>query len=151
MNHALRTEYDDEQEMYSEMSALTCTDESRAIQSQAEEADINTIVRRFGITGHLPVVDRPMYAGDFSDVDDFQSAMNAVRRGEEAFMALPAEVRTEFRNDPQRYFEFCTEVDENGSLRNLERMRKMGLAVPAVEPEPEKVQKVEVVNPPKEE
>ena len=35
--------------------------------------------------------------------------MNAVRGAEESFMAMPAEVRSRFGNDPQAFVEFCSD------------------------------------------
>lgn len=111
-------------------SGLECKDESRAQQSSRDECDINTIVRRFGLTGELPQnVRAPVYA-DFEGIFDFQSAMNTVRAAEEAFMALPAEVRSRFANDPQKLVEFCS--DE----ANRAEAEKLGLVVPAPSPAP---------------
>lgn len=111
-------------------SAITCEDESLTVQSQAEEADINTIVRRFGITGHMPVGVRVPSYGDFEVVDDYRSALHALREAEESFAKMPADVRSRFDNDPGRFVEFCSDVD------NLAEMRKLGLAVPEVVSEP---------------
>lgn len=120
---------------------------SKTVQSQSEEADINTIVKRFGLTGKLPENVRVPEFADFEDVFDFQSAMNAVRLGQESFMRMPADIRNEFYNDPQRFVEFCTATNEDGTLQNLEEMRAMGLAVPKKDDIIPPVMKVEVVNP----
>ena len=45
-----------------------------AVQSQRDEADINTIVRRFGLSGELPQGVRAPTYGDFEDIVDFQAA-----------------------------------------------------------------------------
>lgn len=94
---------------------------SMAQQSFKEECDINTIVRRFGLTGELPENYRAPISGDFTDVHDFQSAMNAVRAAEEAFMLLPGEVRARFANDPQNLIAF---LDDEG---NRAEALKLGL------------------------
>lgn len=107
------------------LSAIDVFEASRTIQSDAEDADINVLVRRFGVTGQMPQNVRVPTFEDFGDeVFDFQSAMNAVRRAEESFNAMPADVRTRFNNDPQKFVEFCS--DE----KNLDEMRKLGLAIP---------------------
>lgn len=92
------------------------------IQSAKEECDINVIVKRFGVTGQVVAPARLPSYGDFDTVMDFQTAMNAVRAGEEAFMQLPAHVRKRFSNDPQAFLEFCADD------KNLPELRKMGLA-----------------------
>jgi len=121
----VRNEYNYDMDEASLESGLECKDESLAVQSQKDESDINVIVRRFGLSGELPQGVRAPTFGDFSDVVDFQTAMNAVRSAEESFMAMLAEVRSRFANDPQAFVEFCS--DE----ANLDEMRKLGLAVPA--------------------
>lgn len=75
-------------------------------QEFAADADINEIVRRFGLTGQLPDNVRVPQYGDFTGITDFESAMRAVRKAEEDFMELPAELRLRFNNDPQRLMEF---------------------------------------------
>lgn len=113
----------------SDAVVLTCLDESRAIQSQKDEADINTIVRNFGVTGQLPQGVRVPEYGDFeTEVTDYASAVAAIKAADASFMAMPAEVRARFENDPQQFLEFCSD------RANLEEMRKLGLAVPPPEP-----------------
>jgi phage internal scaffolding protein len=109
-------------------AGLKCVDRSLAQQSAADECDINTIVKRFHLTGQLPENVRVPSYSDFEGVFDFQSAMNAIVEAERSFMKMPADTRARFLNDPQRFVAFCS--DE----KNLEEMRKLGLAVPKEEP-----------------
>lgn len=97
---------------------------SLTVQSQKDEADINVLVKRFGVTGHLPQSVRAPSFGDFTGVNDFQSAMNAIREAQESFDAMPADVRARFHNDPQEFVEFCSDEE------NIDEMRKMGLTKP---------------------
>lgn len=69
-------------------------------QAHAKDCDINTIVKRFGITGELPQSARQPLVGDFTHITDFHSAMEAVRHAQAGFMDLPADVRAQFGNDP---------------------------------------------------
>lgn len=82
-------------------------DESPSLTQQSfkDECDINTIVRRFGLSGAMPEPLAPQY-GDFSDAVDFHSAMNAVRSASEGFMTLPADMRKRFDNDPANLIRF---------------------------------------------
>lgn len=111
-------------------SGCCCSDPSLAQQSALEESDINTIVRRFGLTGQLPVGMRaPTYA-DFGDqIFDFQSAMNAVRSAEESFNRLPAQVRSRFHNSPDEFVDFCSNEE------NRAEAEKLGLVVPKAVPD----------------
>lgn len=112
-------------------TALHCKDESLAIQSAAEDADINTIVRRFGLTGELPNDIKMPQSGDFAGVGDFQSAMNIVRAAEEEFMRVPAEIRARFSHDPQVFSEFFNDPS------NQEEAIRLGLATrKVVDPAP---------------
>jgi len=118
-------------------SGLVCEDESLALQSAKDESDINTIVRKFGLTGELPNDLKMPQSGDFTDVPDFHTAMNMVRSAQEEFLRVPAEIRARFSNDPQRLMAFL----EDDS--NRDEARKLGfLADPVKEPEPMRVQVV---------
>lgn len=117
----LRTPYNYDMDMISDETGLKCEDVSRAKQSFKEECDINTIIDRFGIGYEMPTgVKAPVY-GDFTEVCDFRSAMDAVLEAQKSFMALPAEVRSRFGNDPNGFVEFCSK-DEN-----YDEVEKLGL------------------------
>lgn len=120
----IRSQYNYDMNEASDESGLACTDLSLAKQSFAEEVDINTIVRRFGLSGELPSDVRMPTFGDFSDVVDFHSAMNAVARARESFDAMPADVRFRFDNDPQKFVSFCSDD------KNREEVEKLGLVSP---------------------
>lgn len=102
-------------------TGLSGFEKSLTQQHQKDEADINMIVKRFGLTGQLPSNIRMPSYGDFTDVIDYQSAMNAVKAAEESFMAMPAYVRNRFNNDPAKFVEFCS--DE----KNKDEAIKLGL------------------------
>src|SRR5215469_997100 len=74
--------------------------ESLTVQAHAEEADINVLMRHYGITGKLPENPRPPMWGDFTEITDYRSAFEAVRAAHEGFMEFPAELRAQFDNDP---------------------------------------------------
>ncbi|WNK13346.1 MAG: internal scaffolding protein [Microvirus sp.] len=103
-------------------SSLVCLDPTLTQQQFADDADINTIVRRFGLTGQLPTAGAMPTYGDFSDVVDYHTAVNSIRSATEAFMALPGHVRLEFGNDPQRFVEFCSDP------ANATKARILGLS-----------------------
>lgn len=110
-------------------------------QEFAAECDINTLMAQYEKTGVINHFNsgQPQYY-DFEAVPDLQQSLHIMRDATDAFMRLPAAVRKEFDNDPTLFVEFATDP------KNLEKMREFGLAAPA--PEPEKPQKVEIVNPP---
>lgn len=113
--------FNGDNDLVSRETGLYCQDESLAIQSAKDETDINTIVRRFGLTGELPGDFQMPQSGDFTNVLDFHSAMNLIRETQEEFLKVPAEIRARFNNDPQRFMNFV----EDGS--NYDEARKLGL------------------------
>lgn len=106
-------------------AGLVCDDPSLTVQSQMEDSDINVIVARFNLTGRMPDNMRVPDYVDYDGVFDFHSAQMAILRGQNEFMMMPADVRKEFDNDPQKFLEFCS-LEEN-----IPRMRELGLAIPA--------------------
>lgn len=92
-----------------DVPGLECRDESRTVQSQALDADINTIVKRYKLTGELPNP-RPRIplSQDFREADKFDlgSALRYVREAEAAFMRYPADVRAKFNNDVAAFCDF---------------------------------------------
>lgn len=119
----LRAEYNYDPDQASIDSGLKCDDESLAVQSQREDSDINTIVRRFGLTGELPNDLRMPQYGDFTDVPDYHEALNFVRRTEQEFLRVPADVRARFANDPQKFVDFFNDPS------NQDEAIRLGLAV----------------------
>lgn len=108
-------------EAASNESAVETVGPSLTQQSMAEDADINVIMDRFGLTGRMPENPRvPMY-GDFDTVFDYQSALNAVSDAYDSFMELPAKVRQRFDNNPQKLLEFLSHDD------NMEEAQRLGL------------------------
>lgn len=115
----------------SDASGLKCLDKSLTQQSFAEEVDINTIVRRFNLTGEVPEgYVAPSY-GDFTGITDYHSAMNAVAKAGEAFDELPAQIRARFHNDPQELLEFL------GNEENRAEAVKLGIVQEQAKPAPE--------------
>lgn len=97
--------------------------ESLTVQAHAEDADINVMLKRFGVLGRMPESVRVPEYGDFTQVGDFRSALHAVMDAQDEFMKLPPKLRAELNNDPQEFLKFVQDP------ANLDRMREMGLAV----------------------
>lgn len=119
----VRSPYNYDTDAVSNDTGLKCLDPSLTQQHFADECDINTIVNRFMKTGVLPdSVVMPSY-GDFSNVFDFQTAQNAIRKASENFFAMPAELRSRFQNSPQVFMEFFADP------ANQDEAIRLGLAV----------------------
>ena len=117
----LRSSFNYDRDAVSNETALECLDESKAIQSAEEESNINTIVRRFGISGELPNQVAMPQSGDFTNIPDFHTAMNLVRKAQEEFVRVPAEIRARFNNDPGRFMDFFDDP------ANYDEALKLGL------------------------
>lgn len=125
----VRSAYNYDTRAASAACALVCPEPTRTQIHQAAEADINTIVRNFGVTGKLPVVPVPPSYGDFDlGVHDYRSALDLIRAADDSFKKLDAEVRKRFDHDPAKFLEFCSDPN------NIAEMRKMGLALPSEDP-----------------
>lgn len=103
-------------------------------QAFADETNINKIVAGFEKTGminHLSKAE-PFY-GDVSGLVDYQESLNVVMRAEELFNSMSADIRSRFQNDPAEMIEFLNDP------ANQDEAIKLGMLVPRVEPEPQKV------------
>ena len=119
----IRSAFNFDPDSFSRLNSVINTEDSLAQQSFKEECDINVILRRFAVTGQLPDNVRvPQYA-EFEEAFDFMSCMNVIRAGEEAFAAMPSDVRERFANDPARFIAFANNKD------NYDEALKMGLVV----------------------
>lgn len=91
-------------------------------QAMRDECDINNIVALAARTGFLPNHGETPVFGDFTQVADYRDALQTVINAQEAFQGLPATVRDQFANDPERFLEFAT------NPANAQAMVDMGLA-----------------------
>lgn len=108
-------------------------DPSLTRQEFKDECDLGKIIARFSATPEgleqLQMA-RSFVESRFEDVSgitDYQSALNAVKAADEAFLRLPPLVRTKFDNDPAKFLDF---VDDP---KNIDELRSLGLASPKVE------------------
>lgn len=118
----VRNPYNYDVDKASAESALLCEDKSLTVQSEAEDADINTIVKRFGLTGELPQNVRVPLPEDFVQTSDYHTALNQLIAADEAFMQFPAEVRARFKHDPAELIAFVADD------KNYEEAVKLGIA-----------------------
>lgn len=117
-------------ENHNDLGAIECLDPSLTVQADAVDADINTIVKRFGLTGELPYGVRvPEYA-DYSDIpSDYQSALQFISDADASFMEFPATVRSRFDNDTAKFLDFVSNPS------NVDEAIALGLATkPQAEP-----------------
>lgn len=126
----VRNAFNYDSDKVSDQTGLKCMDDSMTSQADAEDTDINVLVKRFGLTGEMPVLNRLPISADFVPTMDYHSALNQLQEADDIFMELPAEVRKRFDHDPGAFVNFCS--DE----KNREELVKMGLVVEKPKNEP---------------
>lgn len=91
----------------------------RTKQSQKDECDINKLLERSAKHGALSHLEKyqPFY-GDFSGYD-FETHIKNIARGNTIFEELPAEVKKEFDQSAQKFFEFVTKPENADKLPQL--------------------------------
>lgn len=88
--------------------------EAMTKQSFKDECDINVLMKKFerdGLMSHVSTVEGRY--GDFGDGSDFHDAMNIVRRAQEMFETVPANLRAEFGNDPGAFLDFVVNAEDD--------------------------------------
>lgn len=110
------------------------------------ESDVNRLVERFRDSGSFydPLTtvksgaNKPFF-GDFTDIPDYQTALNTVIAAEQHFAALPSKVRERFKNDPSELVAFVR--DE----KNRDEAIELGLLPkPVKTPSPSSEEKPDV-------
>ncbi len=95
------------------------TPHGRTKQSQAAECDINKLLERAARDGSLSHLDE--FGGTYGSFEgyDFEKHVTKIAEGQSIFENLPAEIKREFAQSPQRFFEYVTNPD------NLERLPEL--------------------------
>lgn len=120
----IRTIYDPPERRYTHPVGV-----SKTRQEFLSSCDINSTMKRFSVTGYLPVnAGSPRFV-DNTTVTDYQEAQMLLMNAQESFDALPALLRKRFGNDPEKLVLFLS--DE----KNLDEAIKLGLVQPPVLPE----------------
>lgn len=105
--------------------------ESRTKQAHKDETDINRIMQKYQKTGLLDHVNKYQGEyGDFSEVTDFQSALNKIHESQEMFGTLPSSIRKQFDNDPGKFLNFVEDPN------NFDAAVDLGLFTPLEPAEP---------------
>ena len=106
--------------------------ESLTQQQFTKDADVNEIVRRFGLdeTAVPPEVFDPRYYGDTTGLPDLRTILEIDRDAEAKFLALPAKLRERFQNNPAKFHAWVSDPE------NLEESCRLGLLKKPPAPEP---------------
>lgn len=99
-------------------------------QSFLDECDINQIMKRWQRNHDLTHVNAqtPLY-GDFSNAEDYLSALERVRQADAAFQTLPARLRAHVDNDAGKFLDYALDPD-------LDQVEAEALGMTFAEPTP---------------
>jgi len=118
-----RAQYDERPNLASDLSFVG--DKGVTKQSDLKDTDINVLFKKLERTGQLPdVIAKNGSYGDFSNVPDYQEAVNIVNHANEQFSLLDVTIRNRFENDPVKFLGFVSDPN------NIDEIEKMGLLKP---------------------
>lgn len=86
-----------------------------------DQTDINYMLKRFKVTGQIPVNKNMPQYGDVSGLKSFHDAHEVVQGAYDSFETLPAQIRKRFDNDPLSIIDFLD------NPLNLEESYELGL------------------------
>lgn len=95
----------------------TTTKPSRTQQHLTTEVNIKDIIKRYKKTGHLPP-QKPSFYGDFTDLD-YHEMSNKIALAQQAFEAIPSDLRSRFGNDPARLLKFLSDSSNHDEAIKL--------------------------------
>ena len=124
----VRSPYNYDHMKASIQSGLVCESLSLTQQQFKDDADINTILKRFNVTGVLMAPSRQPQFGDFTGPNDYKEALDLIHEADRSFYELPAALRDRFKNDPVEFLDFIS--DDNNRSEAIE----LGLIPPPAAP-----------------
>jgi len=92
-------------------------------QQFKDDADINSIMRKFQQTGIITHVSNHQPQYGFADSTTLHDAMNVIRTAETMFADLPSSIRNKFENSPSAFLDFVQDAD------NYEEAIELGLSL----------------------
>lgn len=101
---------------------IVCKDEHLTVQSHKDQADINRVLDRAKHGASLShLLNYGGRYGDFSDFDSntFEDMQNRLSEARTIFYDLPAELRSEFGNDPGAFFSFVNNPENKDRLEEI--------------------------------
>ncbi len=97
--------------------------EKRAKQEFKQDADINSIMKKFQKTGAIDHVSKHQPQYGFASGQTLHEALSTVATAQSMFEELPSSLRVKFNNRPQEFLEFIQNPDNN------DEAIKLGLAL----------------------
>jgi len=106
----------------SDRTATFCAEPSLTKQEFAEEADINTILKRFLKTGEPPPMALPEHFVDTTTKLTHHEMQTRLAEANAMFYTLNAQIRAEHQNDPTQWADAVTQAVTQGDGDALDRL-----------------------------
>lgn len=126
-----------------ETEGICFVEPSMTQQHFKDECEIDNILRKYETTGFLvdPLTPRRQAQfGDFSEVQDFQTAQNKVAEVTEYFDSLPASIRSRFGNRVSEFLSFVTDETNRKACEELGIFIPEGVSESSPQGQPEEVE-----------
>lgn len=95
--------------------------EGKTVQQDSDDADINVILRRAGISDPRQILVPEGVFWDTTELGDYRVLADRLAHASAYFSNLPAEIRKQFANDPLVF------LDEANTEEGLAKFVKLGL------------------------
>lgn len=107
-------------------------EEDKTVQEAADDVDINRIIGRHGIAKIKAHAET--YGAEYGVAVrlDYAEALSTVRKADEMFQDLPAEVRREFEGNPAEFINFLDNHTPEQILERLPQLAAPGTQLPDV-------------------
>lgn len=115
-------------------SATANLEPSMTQQHLGPETDINLMMRRYALTGELPVRRGVAEYGEFDEAMDYRTMIEVVEQGKRAFASVPSAIRARFENDPGQFLDWIHNEENYGEAESLGLVPKRDVAVETVVP-----------------
>lgn len=98
---------------------ITFTQPTMAQQQFREECNINSIMKRYQVTGVIDHIAK--HEGHYGDISpmSFHEAQNTIATANSMFEELPSSARKQFKNDPSIFLEYVQDPANADSLRDM--------------------------------
>ena len=98
---------------------VDCSKGDRTHQSFKDEVDINQVMKRYRLSGTIPQHQVPPDYTDYSNLGDYQDALNLIAQAKTMFEELPFEIRKQFKHSPEDLVAFCSDPNNQAEAIRL--------------------------------
>ncbi len=115
---------------------------SMTVQSDAHLADIQNIMKSYGVTGMADLDEAAMQFADITQFTDLADALNQAKDAEREFLKMPSKVREVFNHDVAVWLDTAHDEDKRdalialGFLKPREVVEPVGVTGAPGDPEP---------------